>query len=117
MLENERDTSILKHIIDYCNQIQATITRFGDSNEVFFTDFVYQNAVALCILQIGELVGILSDEFKADHTQIPWRQIRAVRNIVAHHYGIVDASTLWEIIHKDISDLKDFCESCFDPSI
>ena len=30
MLENERDTSILKHIIDYCNQIQATITRFGD---------------------------------------------------------------------------------------
>ena len=53
MLENERDTSILKHIIDYCNQIQATITRFGDSNEVFFTDFVYQNAVALCILQIG----------------------------------------------------------------
>ena len=112
MPENERDLSILKHIVVYCSQIQATITRFGDDNEIFFSDFVYQNAVALCILQIGELVGNLSDEFKTDHAQIPWRQIRAVRNIVAHHYGIVDASTLWEIIHEDISELKAFCESC-----
>ena len=112
MPENERDASVLKHIIVYCEQIQGTIARFRDDSQIFFDDFVYQNAIALCILQIGELVGILSDEFKTGHAQIPWRQIRAVRNIVAHHYGIVDASTLWEIIHKDIPELKAFCEGC-----
>ena len=38
------------------------------------------------------------------------RQIRSVRNIVVHNYGSVDAETLWEIIEKDIPELKEYCE-------
>ena len=30
-----RDRSILEHIISYCEQIEATIDRFGDSYAVF----------------------------------------------------------------------------------
>ena len=42
------------------------------------------------ILQIGELAGKLSDDFRHEHNQIPWQQIKATRNIVAHSYGSVD---------------------------
>ena len=63
---------------------------------------VYRNAVALCILQIGELVGNLSDEFKAEHTVMPWRQIKLMRNIVAHRYGTVDHSITWDVVENDI---------------
>ena len=90
MNEDQRDSSILRHIISYCDQIQEAILRFGDDRELFLKDSVYHNAVALCILQIGELVSNLSDDFRAAHTDIPWREIKLMRNIVAHRYGTVD---------------------------
>ena len=76
MSVGERDHSILKHIIDYCDQIDETIKRFGDDFEIFDQDIIYRNAASLCILQIGELVGVLSDEFKEEHPDIPWAQIK-----------------------------------------
>ena len=105
----ERDISILRHIVTYCQQIEQTIERFGDSADVFAADPIYRNAAALCILQIGELVGNLSDGFRVEHSAVPWRQNRAMRNIVAHRYGTVNAEITWEIITADIPALKNFC--------
>ena len=51
----DRDISILRHIVTYCEQIEQTIERFGSSAEIFSADPIYRNAAALCILQIGEL--------------------------------------------------------------
>ena len=53
----DRDRSILQHIISYCEQIEATMVRFGAEENSFCKDLIYRNAAALCILQIGELVG------------------------------------------------------------
>ena len=41
----------------------------------------------------------------------PWRQIKAMRNIVAHSYGTVDPEITWEIITDDIPTLKKYCET------
>ena len=109
MSVSERDNSILKHIIDYCDQINAAVERFGDDFEIFDNDQIYRNAVALCLLQIGELVGVLSDEFKESHSAIPWAQIKKLRNIVAHRYGSVDATIVWDVMKDDIPDLKKYC--------
>lgn len=56
---------------------------------------------ALCILQIGELVGKPADSFRAQNPAIPWRQIKAARNMAARGYGTVDSEATWEIICKD----------------
>lgn len=106
-----RDLSILEHIVSYCDQIDETIARFGNSSTIFSTDPIYRNAAALCILQIGELVGKLTEEFRTQHPAIPWRQIKAMRNIVAHNYGTVDPETTWEIITEDIPELKKYCQA------
>lgn len=105
-----RDLSILHHIVTYCEQIEQTMVRFG-GRDIFYTDPIYRNATALCILQIGELVGKLSEEFRAQYPTIPWREIKAMRNIVAHSYGTVDPETTWEVISDDIPALKRFCLS------
>ena len=107
----DRNISVLEHIVSYCQQIEQTVERFGNSAETFQNDPIYRNAAALCILQIGELVGKLTDEFRAQHPAVPWRQIKAMRNIVAHSYGTVDPETTWEIITDDIPTLKKYCES------
>ena len=102
--------SILRHIQSYCAQIEATVARFGDDACTFQSDFVYRNAVAMCLLQIGELVELLSEEYRNEHPQMPWRQIKALRNIIAHNYGSVDADTAWEIVHEDIPVLREYCD-------
>ena len=106
----DRNASILEHIISYCDQIQQTVERFGDDYALFESDPIYRNAEALCILQIGELVGKLTDDFREQLPAVPWRQIKAMRNIVAHSYGSVDPETTWEIITSDIPDSKRYCQ-------
>ena len=106
---HERDLSILRHIRDYCQQIELAVKRFGRDYSVFDSDPVYRNAVAMCILQIGELVGHLSDAFREEHSQIPWRQIKLMRNIVAHRYGTVDNSITWDVVEQDIPQLSQYC--------
>lgn len=107
----ERDLSILRHIVSYCEQIEQTVEHFGNNAEIFAENKIYRNAAALCILQIGELVGKLTEEFRQQYPAVPWRQIRAMRNIVAHSYGSVDPETTWEIIVDDVPMLKEYCLS------
>ena len=72
----DRNISILEHIVSYCQQIEQTVDRFGDDPVTFQNDPIYRNAAALCILQIGELVGKLTDEFREQHPAVPWRRSR-----------------------------------------
>ncbi|WP_255575678.1 HepT-like ribonuclease domain-containing protein [Caproiciproducens faecalis] len=114
MQNNSRNADILKHIISYCDQIEDTVQRFGKEYDIFEGDPVYKNATALCVLQIGELTKHLTDDFKQSYNQVPWVQIKALRNIVAHNYGKIDSQSLWETITEDIPLLKAYCSKIID---
>lgn len=108
---SDRDRSVVRHILEYCGEIDETVLRFGDSYENFAGDKIYRNAVTMCILQIGELAGKLSDDFVENHRQIPWRSIKAMRNVAAHSYGTISIPTVWDTIKCDIPELKDYCKN------
>ena len=108
-MQNNRNADVLRRIICYCNDISEAIQRFGNDYTVFTQDSVYKNATALCVLQIGELTTHLSEDFKNTYTGIPWTQIKALRNVVAHNYGKIDDESLWETIISDIPKLQDYC--------
>ena len=105
-----RDKNVLSHIKSYCDEIEKTLAEIDFSRAAYDSSSVYRNALALCILQIGELVGILSDEFKKQNDNIPWRDIKQMRNIIAHKYGTFDYDVLWEVVTEDIPTLKEFLE-------
>jgi len=109
MRNESKDYSVLKHIVQYCDRITSTITAFGDDFAIFSGNHIFQDAIALCILQIGELAGHLSDSFRACHEEIPWRQIRAMRNIMAHEYASVNIKDTWETVIRDVPVLKEHC--------
>ena len=106
---NNRDIDILEHIIRYCKEVNDARMRFGNSVDALDTDAVYRNAVAMCILQIGELVSHLSDDFIVSNDRIPWQRIRGMRNIAAHHYGKFDTTIMFNTITERIPELLDFC--------
>jgi uncharacterized protein with HEPN domain len=59
----------------------------------------------ICIIQIGELVSRLSDEFIESHAQVPWHAIKGMRNLHAHDYERVDLEIVWNTLNEDIPDL------------
>ena len=78
MPATNRDRDIIEHVLRYCNQVEVAHRDFGCSKERFEESSTYQNAVSMCILQIGELVGRLTNDFKTENTQIPWHKIRGM---------------------------------------
>ncbi len=108
-MADNRNADVLRRIISYCHEIEEAIRRFGKDYTVFTQDSVYRNATALCVMQIGELTTHLTNDFKQTYTGMPWTQIKALRNVVAHSYGKIDVESLWETITIDIPKLKDYC--------
>ena len=106
---NNRDSIVLKKMIQYIDEIEATIEQLGITKQSLEENFIARNAVSMCILQIGELTGKLTDEFKQKNNLMPWRDIKAMRNIAAHNYGEIDTEILWETITGDIQELKSYC--------
>ena len=48
------DLQRIQHIKEYCETIEKTIERYGNSFEVYAADGDYQRSVSFSILQIGE---------------------------------------------------------------
>lgn len=108
-MQDNRNRDILQHMCDYCLEIDHTMDTFGKEFEIFASNTIYQNAAALCVLQIGELTTHFTEEFKKTYNKMPWNQIKALRNIVAHNYGHIDKEILWETLIHDIPELKAYC--------
>lgn len=107
---NNRDRIIIEKIIDYCDQLEQACQIFESSLEEFSQNTVFRNACCMCILQIGELAGKLSEEALAETSYLPWKQIRGMRNICAHNYGNISLEGTWVTIQEDIPILKARCQ-------
>jgi len=54
---------------------------------------------------IGETASHLPEDFSAMHPDLPWREMRDMRNIVVHDYFGVDNMIVWETLHKNLPPL------------
>jgi len=55
---------------------------------------------------IGEAVKNLPDDLKREYPEIPWRDIAGLRDIVVHQYFGLDLELIWDVVTRDIPDLK-----------
>jgi len=63
------------------------------------------DAVLYEIVVLGEAARRLSEEIRAAHPEVPWREIIGMRSIVTHGYDQVDDDELWQVIERDLPDL------------
>ena len=95
----------------YCQRIDDNLKRFDSSYSIFEKDTLFQDACCLCVIQIGELAGELSEDAKRLNPAVPWRVIKDTRNFYVHAYGAVDLSSVWETLIRDIPALKKECDA------
>lgn len=101
-----KDVIVLKKILEYCNQVSEACDMFGNDYEKFVCVSVFQNACCMCILQIGELCKVISEELKDNEKKIPWRAWCGIRDIFAHQYSNLDHQSAWDTIQNDLPVLK-----------
>jgi uncharacterized protein with HEPN domain len=80
----------------------------GVSKDEFLTDRRTQQAVVLNLMTIGEAAARVVNEckeFAAAHPEIPWAQMRGMRNRMVHGYFDVDLSIVWDTVQSSLPEL------------
>ncbi|NOS67096.1 MAG: DUF86 domain-containing protein [Candidatus Peribacteraceae bacterium] len=94
------------YLQDILEAIQRIRSYRGLSRENFFTDFLLQDGVIRQISVIGEASSKLSAEVKDRHSEIPWKKIIGMRNIVVHDYSQIKLDRVWETVEEDLPELS-----------
>lgn len=93
----------LAHARDCCLRIQE-YTREGKDS--FFTDSKTQDAVLRNLEIIGQCFKDANIPLlESVYPDVPWREIAAFRNILAHAYMGIELSVVWDILEKELPGL------------
>jgi uncharacterized protein with HEPN domain len=108
---NSSDIQRLQHIKTYCEDVAEAMNRFGPNYNTFIQDKDYFNSVSMSMMQIGELSGKLSSEFKSEtYDKMQWGAIQGMRNLFVHAYASMNKEVIWESAIHDIPSLLKFCD-------
>lgn len=103
MTPSERDAAYLWDMLTAANLIMEFIQ--GETYEHYLRDKKLQSAVERQLEIVGEAARYVSSEFRQKHSEIPWRSIVGLRNILVHEYGEVKIDRIWLVAMKNIPEL------------
>jgi uncharacterized protein with HEPN domain len=101
------DRVYLMHIRDCLARI-AEYTQAG--REAFFADTKTQDAVIRNLEVIGEAVRNLSQAHRDAHPDVPWKRVAGLRDLLIHRYFGVKLDTVWEVIERELPNLRQAIE-------
>ena len=78
----------------------------GLSYDDFIKDDKTKDAVVRNLEIIGEAANQIPMDIRERYKDIPWAQIVGLRHRLIHGYFVVDYDIVWNIISKEIPDLK-----------
>ncbi|PWR69706.1 HepT-like ribonuclease domain-containing protein [Methanospirillum lacunae] len=93
----------LLQMLDFIGKIES-YTQGG--RDEFMASQMIQDAVIRNFETIGEAVKQVSNQVKAEHPEIPWRNIAGFRDILIHRYMGVDLEAVWNVVVSEIPALK-----------
>lgn len=59
---------------------------------------------------IGEAARSVPPDVEARHAELPWLEMRGIRNLVVHEYFGVDVAVLWQTVCEDLPALVPMLE-------
>jgi uncharacterized protein with HEPN domain len=106
------NTLYLGHIKDAIDKIECYIS--GVAFKDFASNDMMVDAIVRELAIIGEATNNLSDSFRRNHPDIPFRDITDMRNILIHDYAGVNNKVVWDTCKKNLPELKRFVADIFD---
>jgi len=98
-----RDPAHLWDMLDAARSIQEF------THDAAFEDYarskMMRSAVERQLEILGEAARRVSQAFKDEHPEVPWRQVVGLRNVLAHEYGDIRDERVWQIVSGDLPTL------------
>ena len=107
-MKPERVEDYLKHIAEAIERATRYLQPVPDL-AAFEKNTQVQDAIVRNIEVIGEAVNNIqraAPDFIRQHPQLPWAQMRAMRNVMIDEYFFVDLGTVWATVKDDLPKLK-----------
>jgi uncharacterized protein with HEPN domain len=108
MKHPERVEDYLGHIAEAIERATSYVQPLPDI-DAFRQNPLVQDGVVRNIEIIGEAanhINRMAPEFIAQHPELPWPNMRNMRNIVIHAYFNVDLTTVWRTVQEDLPKLE-----------
>jgi len=101
----KKDPSVfLGHILESIDLIESYSE--GVDEIEFMRSPPLQDKLVRRIEIIGEAVKNLPEDLKREHPEVPWRDIAGLRDIIVHQYFGLDPELIWDVVKRDIPELK-----------
>jgi len=94
----------LQHILESIKRIEEFTKNI--SKEDFLKSTETQDAVIRRLEIIGEATKNLPEKFTQKYPEIPWNELARLRDKLIHGYFGVDLNLTFEIVKKDLPQLK-----------
>jgi len=95
-----------QRVLDIVESAERIMTLVRDVDvEQFTSDPMLHDAVLYNLVIIGEAARYVPAEVQARHADVPWRDMREMRNFVAHVYHGVSDRRVWKTINTDLPHL------------
>ena len=110
LLDNIKDDAYyLKKLLDDMSFICVHMS--GISQEALKLNGVLLDSMMFRLIQISEIAKKLSNDFIAEHHDIPWNALFGLRNRIVHDYGNVDLTIVYDTRIRDIPKVKAFLKN------
>ena len=96
---------LLNDICQAIDRIEQYIENL--SFDAFSKDQKSVDAVVRNLEIIGEVANRLPDELKEKYSEIEWHKVVGLRHRIVHEYFGIDIEIIWQILHKDLLELKE----------
>lgn len=96
---DDRTRQTLNDFLDFADAGARLIARGRDAYD---RDEMLRLAAESILHRIGEAVARLGDEFTKTHAGVSWRQMKGMRDVVAHEYGAIDYELVWTALEQDL---------------
>jgi uncharacterized protein with HEPN domain len=107
-MPSDADQGVLRDILRHIDLAERFT--YGHTFESFHGDELYVFAVTRCLEVISEASRRLSDELKARHPGIAWKQMAGAGNIYRHDYQDVAALRIWDAVRLALPPLRAIVE-------
>ena len=94
----------IQDILDALERIDQYIQ--GTDLNQFKSDQRTIDAVVRNLEIIGEAASRIPEPIIQNHHQIPWKYMKAMRNLLIHEYFGVNVEIIWQTIKHDLPPLK-----------
>jgi len=98
----------ITHIFDAVKSIQTEME--GVTREAFDDSEVLQGFIERKLEIIGEATKRIPDDFKKQYSDVPWKDMAGMRDILIHQYTEVDDDIVWKTIIQKIPPLRKHIE-------